>query len=285
MIPRIKVYQSFYEDWQVGHLDTDFVPYDCRVHPYPQLYETYWMLRLYESGSPKNCDYSGLFSWRFFSKGKIPGSKFIEFVKKNPGFDVYFINPFPLLAYLFFNIWDEGEQCHPGLVNLSQSLMERAKYPISIADMGRNDHNTLLYCNYWVGNINFWDTYMAFIQPLFSCCTNWNEGDGPNPYFGLTVYEGRRIPFFPFIFERLFSTLLFINNNITVCPFSRTFEEILAVCDNSFMWKFMNQFGPEIDEIDRRFRFHPSCVKEHRALFQASVEAGQRLSRVNNQQE
>jgi hypothetical protein len=266
---RIKVYQSFYENWQIEHLDPAFVPYDCRVHPHPQLYETYWILRLYESAGQRDCDYFGLFSWRYLSKTRIPGSKFIEFVKKNSGFDVYFINPFPLLAYLFFNIWDEGELCHPGLVNLSQSLMARAKYPISISEMSRNDHNSLLYCNYWVGNTTFWDTYMSFIQPLLSCCTNWDKNEGPNPYFGPTMYEGRREPFFPFIFERLFSTLLLINEDIAVCPFSRTFEEIIAACDNSGMRQFMNRFGPAIDEIDRQFRFRPSDAKEHRALFQA----------------
>ena len=278
MTSRIVVYQSFYEDWQIEHLDPGFVPYDCRVHPYPQLYETYWLLRLYESGWYRNCDYSGLFSWKFLSKARIPGWKFIEFVQKNPGYDVYFINPFPLLAYLFFNIWDEGEYCHPGLVGLSQSLLTKAEYSVSIPDLSRNDQNTLLYCNYWVGNDKFWDTYMTFVQPLFSCCTNWDEKEGSNPYFGLTVYEGEEAPFFPFIFERLFSTLLLMNEDIAVCPFSRTFEELLAACDNSNIWHFMKKFGPAIDEMDRRFRFFPGDTKKHRALFHQTVATGQPFS-------
>jgi len=281
MTSRITVYQSFYENWQIEHLDSAFVPYDCSMHPHPQLYETYWILRLYESGGYRNCDYSGLFSWKFFSKAKIPGPKFIEFVEKNPGYDVYFINPFPLLAYLFFNIWDEGEHCHPGLVGLSQSLITKANYPFSILDLRRNNQDTLLYCNYWVGNEKFWDTYIGFIQPLFSCCRNWDENEGPNPYFRLTMYEGEEVPFFPFVFERLFSTLLLFDNNIAACPFTRSFEELLADCDNSVISHFMKEFGPVIDEMDRHFRVLPGYTKKHRELFQAAVGTGRPFAKTS----
>jgi hypothetical protein len=99
----VKIYQSFYEDSQVPKLDRAFTPYDVRESPFPYLYETYWIMQIYDSGAYDEKEYCGLVSWKFNQKTGITGDRFLEFMERNPDFDVYFINPYPFLAYRFFN--------------------------------------------------------------------------------------------------------------------------------------------------------------------------------------
>ena len=74
------------------------------------------------------------------------GREFIDFIQANPGYDVYFINPFPQNAYYTYNVWVHGDYCHPGLMALAHRLFYLAGIPFNITGMGRNDaaHAALL---------------------------------------------------------------------------------------------------------------------------------------------
>jgi DNA-binding response OmpR family regulator len=41
-----------------------------------------------------------------------------------PGYDVYFINPHPQLAYFYYNCWEQGEYWHEGLKKLSAKILK-----------------------------------------------------------------------------------------------------------------------------------------------------------------
>jgi hypothetical protein len=253
----IKVYQNFHQDGQWKELDPAFLPHDWTKNEFPEYRETGVFLDFYRSKRYLDAGYTGIVSPKFGEKTRISGGKFIEFIERNPGFDVYFINPFPQFAYWEYNVWTQGEHGHPGIIPLTQKLFDEVGYPIRIADLGRNDHNTLLYCNYWVGNAKFWQAYMSFIVPLFDHITAELSETERKKYFALTRHENPT-PMFPFIFERLFSTMMMSGSEIRGCPHRHTRDEVMLACSDEVERDVVTLFGDLIDEWDK----HPAAIRD-----------------------
>lgn len=226
----VKIYQVFFRTDQLSQLDPDFIPYDWCHNPYPEFCETLHFLNFYNLKRYLEADYVGIVSHKFGQKTNIAGKQFISFILNNPGYDVYFINPFPYNVYTWHNIWDHGEACHKGIKRLTQNLFDKAGYGIDISKLGRQGAETLLFCNYWVGSARFWEIYMEFVTPLFELITQKMDETERQRYFARTSYLEYKFPFFPFIFERLFSTLLSTRQDILSCPFLYTKRGILKQC-------------------------------------------------------
>ena len=244
------IYQIQYSDDVVGEFDPAFLKYDCRKNPEPDKREIAHMVRFYEEGiwKQEGTKYFGLLSPKFSSKAKISGKSFIHWINSNPGYDVYFINPFPQLSYWNFNVWTQGEFWHPGLKDLANSLFKSAGYTFQIEDLPRNTSKTALYSNYWVGNEKFWDSYMKFVKKTIQAIDNLSDSD-KRILFEFTPHY-TPATFFPFIFERLFSTFLMLEKNILVLPYSHGHEEILSRCNNDMERFIINEWSEMIDIWD-----------------------------------
>jgi len=220
--PRHLIYQIFYKEEQVPSLDRSFVPYfnfpnDTIFREYKVMYDNY---------NPDNYDASklvGFFSWKFGQKTGISGKKFLRFIDENPGYDVYFINPFPQHAFLFYNAWYNGECFHEGLIDAAREVLREAGLKIDIESM-RNNLNNLCYCNFWVGNKSFWGKYLALTEPCYNIIRS-------SPKFRQKFLEGNAeknssipIPLFSYFMERMFSTLLALDSTIKACPYYRPNE-------------------------------------------------------------
>ena len=207
----IDIYQICYEKDQLSSIDPAFIPYDNTANEHPELREFWIFLNFYKTGKYGEVDYCGAVSHKFSRKAKITGQEFVEFIRNNPGHDVYFVNPFPQLSYYSFNVWEHGESKHPGLMRLAQNVFDRVGYRINVFQFPRNNADTLLYCNFWVGNAKFWREYMNFALPIFEeiCKMPKNER---KKYF-VNAPHFKYAPYFAFLFERLFSTLLIYNKN------------------------------------------------------------------------
>ncbi|WP_447979731.1 hypothetical protein [Candidatus Nitrospira bockiana] len=258
----ITVYQNYYKAEQREVLDPAFVPHDWRHNPFPEYREVAVFLKLYETGEYKESDYTGIVSAKFGAKTKIRGREFIEFIERNPGHDVYFINPFPQNAYHSFNVWEHGEAYHPGITLLAQELLDQAGYRIRLAELGRNKHDTLLYCNYWVGNTKFWESYIPFILQLHRHVTEEMAGNDKEKYFALTQHI-TQTPILPFIFERLFSTYLQLNRGISGKAYDHTDDEVRMACLHQNEWDIVRYFKRVIDEWDAKGVYGP----QERAVF------------------
>ena len=204
-MPTIKISQIYYAENQHAHLDEAFVPYD---NSKPSRDGEFEMGVLQDSYLAKNhftADFTGFVSWKFTQKTGLPGKFFVDFIQQNPGYEVYFVNPFPA-EIRFKNVWFQGDACHPNVMQFTQGLLDKLNYRLQLTDF-INGIETLAYCNYWVASASFWERYMGFLQPLYEYISN-----------DLTVEEqkfmARRADsvidahYFPFIFERMFSTYL-----------------------------------------------------------------------------
>ena len=204
-MPSIKISQIYYAHEQLAHLDEAFVPYDNSMPSRDGEFEVGVLQDNFLKKNHLNTDFTGFVSWKFRAKTGLPGNFFIDFIQQNPGYDVYFINPFPA-EIRFKNVWFQGNACHPNVMQFTQSLLDKLNYQLRLSEF-INGIETLAYCNYWVANADFWERYMGFLQPLYHYIGN-----------DLTVEEQRFMDhradslidahYFPFIFERMFSTYL-----------------------------------------------------------------------------
>jgi len=250
----IQIYQSVITNEDYKELDPDFIVNDWRNNPTPELREIAIFFDIFDSARYRSADYVGVVSKKFNKKTKIKGKEFIEFINTNPGYDVYFINPFPQNIYFSFNVWEHGEICHPGICEATQYLFDQAKVPIKIDQLERHNHDNLLYCNYWVGSAKFWENYIHFLRKLYSCIENEMPAEKKKIFFDNTVHDGGYAPFFPFIFERLFSTYLTLYPETKYLGYEHSDSQIEKACLNDAERKIYQSFGKLIDEMDSKNR-------------------------------
>jgi hypothetical protein len=227
------VYQIFYEQQQRPHLDRSFVPY--LNYPNDPVFCEYKVMHdVYAQSQYDPSQLVGFFSWKFGQKTGIDGRRFFEFIDSNPGYDVYFINPFPEAAFLFYNIWHNGEYFHNGLMKASSELLSQAHCQIDIARV-RHGLRHLCFCNFWVGNRNFWEKYLAFTQPLYRLVCK-------DRHFRRIFLHGKAdrksdIPLFPYFMERMFTTLLAADPSIKACPYYS--NDIYPDCEKQLVTKLL----------------------------------------------
>ena len=220
----IRISQIYYDPGQLPKLETTFVPFDNTENPNREFAEYYIFEKEYASGKIQPDAHVGYVSWKFGAKTRLSGDKFLNFINANPGYDVYFINPFPLQVKFFRNLWLQGEFYHPGILELAQGIFRAAGYPNQLAKE-IHDSSTALYCNYWVGNRRFWDTYMDFVQPLVGVLRS-GLGEAEKQKLHSIADHGNDFSFIAFIIERLFTTLLNSNTSIRHLAYRHSYADI-----------------------------------------------------------
>ncbi|MDD2302874.1 MAG: hypothetical protein PHG30_09955 [Eubacteriales bacterium] len=246
----VSVYQIQYSDEVVGMMEPSFIEYDCRHQPEYERREIAHMLSFYDEGAwrRRGSEYFGLVSPRFSGKTGISGKTLIDWVNANPGYDVYFVNPFPQLAYWHYNVWEQGEFWHPGLVDLANVLFAAAGLSTQVENLPRNTASSLLYCNYWVGNEKFWSAYMTLVRKLVAAIDQL-DADNRRKFFEQAPHYAPAT-YFPFVFERLVSTFLVLNAEFTRLPYTFGPEEILNRCDNEMERFVIREWAAMIDAWD-----------------------------------
>lgn len=199
-----EIFQIFYASAQRSQLDRAFTAYDNSKSEEAHLFEFGVLRNHYLKQKHKN-RLSGFVSWKFEMKSGISGQEFKSWIDGNPGYDLYFINPFPL-EVRFRSVWRQGEAFHPGIIKLADKVITLAHPHVDIVGM-TNYPKEFSFCNYWVGNEKFWEAYMNFSLPIFDVLMN---GLNPEEKTLLWAAADRKTksPLFPFITERFLSTML-----------------------------------------------------------------------------
>lgn len=221
---RTQIAQIYYDAAQLGNLDPAFKPYDNTANENREFAEYYIFEKEYTSGRVREGDLTGYVSWKFGQKTCLGGKKFIDFIEKNPGYDVYFINPFPMQVKFFRNLWLQGEFYHPGIISISQEILHLAGYDINLKT-AIHDRRTALYCNYWVGTRQFWDRYMAFTQPIIEMLRSGLSSVQKEKLHSIADF-GNEFSYIAFIIERLFTTLLHHNKTISYLAYPHSYSGI-----------------------------------------------------------
>lgn len=210
----IKIYQIYYQSTQKDHLDSNFIPFFNTAGGYWHEYGVF--KGEYDAGNISSTALTGYLSWKFKFKTHLTGEKVLSFIKENPGYDVYFFNPFFELEDLYKNVWLQGEIHHKGIIKMAESIYREAGYNFNL-ESEVHDVGNLLYCNYWVGSLKFWNEYMFFLKKIEKVITN-SSSDLVADVYRKSGYHSNA-NYIPFILERSFSTFLFNNREIKTCPY------------------------------------------------------------------
>lgn len=205
----VSIYQICYNSQQHHDVDPDFILYDnshyCDVYSKvnnPREYQVF-----VDNYKNISSDYTGYVSWKFYNKTYITGKNFINNISTA---DVYFINCGPRSIS---NVWEQGEKQHPGIIKFTQNIFDNIGYDIDINRLV-HDRSKTAYCNFWVGNQIFWKKYMEFTLPIYEYINNHLSVD-QQAFIRKRACRGINSDYFPFIMERLFTTLLHIDDSIS----------------------------------------------------------------------
>ena len=205
-----RVHQIYFAASQRLKLERAFVPFFNRKNSHPEWREYHIFRTEYYRGTCSQ-GITGFVSWKFRDKTGISGQQFGEWILANPGYDVYFVNPFPH-ELRFKSVWEQGDAYHAGLTALTQSLFDRSGHQIDLQALAMDD-TTTAYCNFWVGTPGFWQKYMDFCEPLYDLIQHRVSAEERCLLFSRAdkIIDSSYVPF---IFERLFSTLLKTQSDI-----------------------------------------------------------------------
>lgn len=209
----LQIYQAYYKQEQIPHLDPAFITYDNTINAQPHLREYPMWQKLYEKHKDSDAHW-GLMSWLWFEKTKLSSEIFKDWILENPGYDVYHIDPFADLPHQYKNIWIQGNVWCPGMVDFCNGLFPKLGIETRVEDF-YNAPIDFATCNYFVGNSKFWTNYLDFLDKCLKICA-----DDPdlNDYIYVKggTYNGHFVPNFPFVVERLFSLHNILNRQIKV---------------------------------------------------------------------
>ncbi len=247
MKTNICINQIFFRPEQAARLDTAFVPFDNSRSNKPLQYEYGVMCDIHDRQLQLQAELTGVVSYKFVEKTRVSPADFLRWIDQNPGYDVYFINPFPHESYFGYNIWDHGENCHPGIISLAQEAIDATGAEINLSALPRSTKHNLLFCNFWVGTAAFWYKYMKFTRPLAEYMMS-----KPEKYFSAAKYhEGVHAPYFPFITERLFTTLLSTDPSIKSLAWQHDEDSVVNRINEIKIHNIHAQVKPCIDLLDK----------------------------------
>jgi len=123
-----------------------------------------------------------------------------------------------------------------------------------IDDAPRHSSDNLCYANFWVGNHRFWSEYgeiMASLKKLIS-----ENKEIEKLLFEDTFHANDSAPLFPFLFERLFSTIISVNQNISYLAFPYSDEQLFKSCFYEYESLALKENKNFIDKLDKSKDFN-----------------------------
>jgi hypothetical protein len=269
----IGIHAICYAPGMANSLDPAFLPFDVTDDPQPDRRETAHMLRFWRAGLHRRFRVSGLLSPRFTKRTQLPAADVISFISEFPDFDVWTLNPYPMYFYLSYNIWEQGEAWHPGLCELASRVFKAADVGIDPRDFPRSTIQSFLFSNYWAGTETFWDRFMPFVARVASAAEQIAGTVEP------TNYVGRDVVFWPFLFERLFTTFLILHPEINVRYLPASIDDLTRMAGtNEITALLLRHWVPIIDRWDRIGGYN----EEQRSIFRFLQEMHNRsLVNVN----
>jgi len=209
MSTNIKIFQIYFKPELLANCDPNFIPWDNTSNPRPDLREWYVWDQHLKQNPLSDDDLVGFVSHKFKEKTNLTGQQVLDWIEKNPGHDVYLLNPCIVNEAVFLNSWEQGDIWHPNISQIGKKFLKKVGYPdIEIKGLVL-DRNRTVFANYIVGNKKFWDKFMTFSRRLFTEADTDLEfqqevfGAGGSKY----AFDAS-LPNFTFLIERLIPTFL-----------------------------------------------------------------------------
>ena len=243
----VTIFQPYLSEAQKKGIDPFFTPLNHMANPKPLWREYYLQQKIPILLEKNNADYIGIFSPKFEKKSLLSGCDVFNHIKKNPGYDIYLFHPSPQYHGIYYNLWDQAEAGHPGITDLTQAVLNKTNPEIVLNKIGRHT-DKMVCCNYWVATPSFWQKFMAFLNPIAH-----EMIQNPEHYFQLTTYDFGALPFFPFIIERMVSTFLIANPEITFLPYCYSADKLDKLMYHDFQRALYEKTQPIIHNFNNLY--------------------------------
>jgi hypothetical protein len=169
----------------------------------PHLYEIFPIYKFLSENKLSGDEWLGFFSPKFFEKTKVTGVDIQRSVNAaNADVAACLFSSHFDLASLFPNVWYQGESIHPGLLNLSQTLAQKAGYEIDITRT-ITCLNTAVFSHYLVAKSGFWREWKRVVSIYFDMVKADNA-----PYRYSTMHAGKQTLIHAFVIERVPTMIL-----------------------------------------------------------------------------
>jgi len=246
----IKIYQAYYQEEQLPNLDPEFTPYDNTANPVKNLYELYIYKQVRELAIQAGDEMWGVFSWQWKNKLQGPTAPdILNYVQRShkSGADVVIFNAYPWDEPETYNVWEQGEWCHPGIAQLGARILDAMGEDFTLI-MQPMDYTTYLAANYFAGNKKFWDGLIEFLDRYVQAIDQLDEEDKKLLYSSAGYAPNPALDYTGFICERLISTYLIKEEeNLAIAnwrslniPFSDTKHDAVQSMDKDKMIKWNN---------------------------------------------
>jgi hypothetical protein len=208
----IRVFQIYYDEATRACLDPGFEPLDNRANERPDWFEYWPMRQFFQREALDEKTYYGFFSTQFHTKTGLTGAQVREFIAQADGADVVTFSPYPCHGATFYNVFEQGENCHPGFVDVARQFIGTLDPTIRLEHVVNDSRNTV-YCNYFAARPSYWGHWRRAFEALFG-----HAEDRASPLHavlsGLAEY-GKSVQMKIFVMERMASLLLALGAFVT----------------------------------------------------------------------
>lgn len=205
----VRIFQIHYHPDQRPVLDPTFEPYDNEGDKSPLL-EFNVFRKLMDSELVRDADLWGALSWKFQEKTGLSGEQLRQIIARNPGYDVYYCNPFPEMEALYPNLWLQGETSHPNFLILCHDFFEAAALDKEVLTQ-LLPSSRFAASHYLVATPRFWRGYVDFVSEVIARAERGMSSTAKAMIYSSAadakaMHAGAS--YMPFIVERLFGVYL-----------------------------------------------------------------------------
>lgn len=251
-----ELFQVCFKEEHFKDVDIKFKAYDNLENKNSGLREYPIMMDLYNKNNDK-LDAWGTFGPTWQKKLRYSSIEITETITSTwNDYDIWIFNPARIVASLTRSPWSMGNMSHPGLLNIGHYLLSEAipkDSKINLTQCLGSTYPTeiLCYANYFVAKKEFWKKYLEWIYPIAHSMI-----DEKLPRTLINVYRNahyatdEKLTMFSFVIERMLSTYLFINDDISFYSRPVHLEEYYEGRFNNFQLNPLLKFKKYFDAVD-----------------------------------
>lgn len=179
----------------------------------PEFFEIFPIYQALKEHSWQEDEFVGFFSPRFKEKTQFEPHLVVSAVD-SLGYehDVIMFSSFRLDCMYWFNVWEQGELCNPGVLDCSENLAQEADLDVDFFEVCTSLENTV-FSHYLIARKPFWDEWMRLTEIYLQMI----ERDR-NLLDKKTRYKKGSNSVHPFVVER-FPTLIILTQRLNAHQF------------------------------------------------------------------
>jgi hypothetical protein len=249
--------QIFYNEATRARLDPAFIAFDNMATERPDWRE-FWPIRRFLLSEPLVDEhFYGFLSPKFRDKTNLSSADVYRFIAAcDARTEVVLFSPSIHASAYYLNVFMHGEAEHPGLLDVSQRLLERGGQSLSLRELVSDSSNTV-FATYLVARPRFWRAWLALNEPAFASAEDANDPVGA-ALRAPTSYGGRvDVPMKVFVVERMTSLVLAIDPSFVTRvhnPFAtrkRAYKLPFAIVNDALKIAYRKEGHPQYLDVFR----------------------------------